>query len=65
MKKDGLITIDENSIKITELGKDFAQFITNRFDAYDPPEKSYNDRLKVIKEAKAAQSKFIEFVNNL
>ncbi len=65
MKRDGLVTIDENSIKISELGKDFAQFITNRFDAYDPPEKSYNDRLKVIKDAKAAQNKFIEFVNNL
>ena len=65
MEKDGLVKIHNDKIIITELGKDFAQFITNRFDAYDPPSKSYNDRLKDIKNAKEAQKVFLEYVNNL
>ena len=65
IKTDGLVTIDNQSIKITELGKDFAQFITNYFDAYDPPNKSYNDRLSVIKKAKEDQKKFLDFVESL
>ena len=65
MHEDGLIVISENSIKITDLGKDFAQFITNYFDVYDPPNKTYNERLSVIKKAKDAQNKFLEYVNNL
>ena len=65
MEEDGLIIISDSSIKVTELGKDFAQFITNYFDAYDPPSKSYNDRLAVIKKAKDAQKEFLEYVNNL
>ena len=65
MEKDGLVEIFNDKIIITELGKDFAQFITNRFDAYDPPSKIYSDRLKDIKEAKEAQSKFLEYVEKL
>ena len=48
----------ENSIKITELGKDFAQFIANYFDVYDPPNKTYNERLSVIKKAKDVAHKY-------
>ena len=65
MNKDGLVEIHNDKIIITELGKDFAQFITNRFDAYDPPSKSYNERLKDIKNAKDAQKSFLEYVNSL
>ena len=65
MEEDGLIVISDSSIKVTELGKDFAQFITNYFDVYDPPNKSYNERLAVIKKAKEAQTKFLDYVNNL
>ena len=65
MEEDGIVEITTGSIKITEIGKDLSQFITNRFDAYDPPEKSYNDRLAVIKNAKEAQKKFLDYVNNL
>ena len=65
MEEDGLIVISDNSIKVTELGKDFAQFITNYFDVYDPPNKSYNERLAVIKKAKEAQTKFLDYANNL
>ncbi len=65
MAEDGLVKISEESIIITEMGKDFAQFITNRFDVYDPPSKPYNERLDVIKKAKAAQAKFLDYVNNL
>ena len=31
MKKDGLVEVHDDKIIITEIGKDFAQFITNRF----------------------------------
>ena len=65
MVKDGIVTISDESIKITELGKDLAQFITNRFDTYDPPEKTYQERLVVIKKAKEAQKNFLNYVENL
>ena len=65
MEEDGLVIISETTISITELGKDFAQFITNRFDVYDPPSKPYNQRLDVIKKAKDAQKKFLDYANNL
>jgi len=65
MEEDGLVIISDSSIKVTETGKDFAQFITNYFDVYDPPNKPYNERLSVIKKAKDAQNKFLEYVNNL
>ena len=42
-----------------ELGKDFSQFITNYFDAYDPPSKSYAERLAVIKKAKKIKINFL------
>ena len=50
-----------DSIEVTKLGRDFAQFITNHFDAYDPPSKSYNERLAHIEKAKLAQAKVQEF----
>ena len=30
------------------------------FDKYDPPEKSYKDRLETVKKAKAAQASILE-----
>ena len=65
MIKDGLLTISNDSIEVTKLGKDFAQFITNHFDVYDPPSKPYNERLAHIEKAKLAQDKFLEYANNL
>ena len=65
MISDGIVEISDEAIKITEIGKDLAQFITNRFDAYDPPSKSYNDRLIDIKKAKEAQKQFLVSVNQL
>ena len=40
MEKDGLVEINEKEIKVIKIGWDFAQFITNHFDVYDPPSKS-------------------------
>ncbi len=59
MVKDGLVNISENAIELTEIGKDFSQNISNVFDKYDPPGKSYADRLKTIEKAKAAQAEVI------
>ncbi|OUX36489.1 MAG: oxygen-independent coproporphyrinogen III oxidase [Candidatus Pelagibacter sp. TMED273] len=59
MIKDGLVQINEFGIFLTEIGKDFSQNISNVFDKYDPPSKSYADRLKTIQEAKASQSKVL------
>ena len=36
---------------------DFSQNISNVFDIYDPPTKSYNERLATIQKAKQAQAK--------
>ena len=57
MKKDGLILVSGHGIEVTELGRDFCQNISNIFDIYDPPTKSYNERLETIKKAKLAQGK--------
>ena len=65
MHEDGLIEILDDCIKVTEMGKDFAQFITNYFDVYDPPNKPYNERLAVIKNAKDQQKIFLDWVNKL
>ena len=54
-----------HSIEITKMGRDFAQFITNRFDVYDPPSKTYNERLATIEKAKLAQAKSNEYIKNL
>lgn len=56
MVKDGLVTISNDGIEMTELGRDFSQNIANVFDKYDPPAKSYNERLATIQKAKLAQA---------
>ena len=61
MEKDGLVEIKRKEIKVTKIGYDFAQFITNHFDVYDPPSKSYNERLATIEKAKQAQAQSIEY----
>ena len=44
-----VVVSDENeSLIITELGKNFAPQIANVFDKYDPPSVTYNERLKRI-----------------
>ena len=60
MKKDGLIKVSDSGIEVTELGRDFSQNISNVFDKYDPPSKSYNKRLVTIQKAKQAQAKVQE-----
>jgi len=62
---DGLVDIFEDKIEVTVLGRDFAQFITNRFDSYDPPSKSYKERLEVIRKAKELQKKSLEHFERL
>ncbi len=65
MENDGLVEISDQCILITKVGQDFAQFITNRFDVYDPPNKSYSDRLETIKKAKQDQEMAKEYAKNL
>ena len=60
MKKDGLVNFLDSSIELTELGRDFVQNIMNVFDSYDPPNKSYNERLEIVKKAKLAQARVQE-----
>ena len=60
MIEDGLVILSNDGIEITELGRDFSQNITNVFDKYDPPTKSYNARLETIKRAKSDQAKVQE-----
>mgnify|MGYP001204359709 FL=1 len=48
--KDGLVTLDENRMQVTELGSHFAPQIANVFDKFDPPNTSYEQRLQKIKE---------------
>jgi hypothetical protein len=57
---DGLLTISNEGILLTEVGRDFTQNIMNVFDKYDPPNKPYKDRLATIKIAKELQSKVQE-----
>jgi oxygen-independent coproporphyrinogen III oxidase len=52
---DGLLVIKEEGIVLTETGRDFVQRIMNVFDVYDPPDKSINERLDVVKKAKELQ----------
>ena len=56
MIKDGLVEVSKDGILLTEIGRDFTQVIMNVFDKYDPPEKSYKERLETVKKAKAAQA---------
>ena len=63
MVKDGLVNISDDGIIMTEIGKDFSQNIMNVFDKYDPPWKSYQDRLKTVKKAKTAQAEVQEKLN--
>ena len=65
MEEDGLVEITDDSINVTQIGYDFAQFITNYFDVYDPPHKTYNQRLETIKKAKDNQKKSLEYFANL
>ena len=62
MVKDGLVEVLNNSIIVTDIGRDFVQNIMNVFDKYDPPNKSYQDRLSTVKKAKAAQASVQEQV---
>ncbi len=56
LEKDGLVEIKEESILVTEIGRDFVQNIMNIFDKFDPPTKSYKDRLETVRKAKKAQA---------
>ena len=56
MHKDGLVEFSNEGIFLTEIGKDFTQNIMNVFDKYDPPNKSYKERLDTVKKAKEAQA---------
>jgi oxygen-independent coproporphyrinogen-3 oxidase len=60
MVKDGLIEFKEDGIFLTETGQDFTQNIMNVFDQYDPPWKSYKERLEIVKKAKVAQTSIQE-----
>ena len=62
MIKDGLVNVTNNGIEMTELGRDFSQNISNVFDSYDPPTKSYNERLVTIQKAKLTQAKVQESI---
>ena len=62
MKKDGLIKVSDSGIEVTELGRDFSQNISNVFDQYDPPNKSYTERLATIQKAKLAQASVQELI---
>ena len=60
LRKDGLVEISEDHILVTEIGRDFVQNIMNIFDKYDPPSKSYKDRLETVRKAKEAQAALLE-----
>ena len=62
MIKDRLITLSNDCLEMTEVGREFSQNITNVFDKYDPPTKSYEERLATIKKAKLAQAKVQELI---
>ena len=55
-ENDGLVEISASGITLTEIGRDFTQNIMNIFDSYDPPSKSYKERLEVVRLAKEKQS---------
>ena len=60
MIKDGLVEVSKDVILLTEIGRDFTQVIMNIFDKYDPPEKSYKERLETVKKAKVSQAEILE-----
>ena len=60
IKLDDEVIVSENAIEMTLIGRDFSQNISNVFDKYDPPAKSYDERLATIKKAKAEQAKLQE-----
>ena len=61
MIEDGLIYINDTGIFMTDVGKDFSQNISSDvFDKYDPPFKSYSERLETIKKAKELQAELLE-----
>ncbi len=60
MVKDELVLIKDDCIVLTKIGEDFTQNIMNIFDKYDPPTKSYKERLSTVKKAKEAQAQILE-----
>ena len=60
MNKPRILIINDDGIYMTSIGRDFSQNISNVFDKYDPPDKSYNERLETIQKAKAEQAKVVE-----
>lgn len=62
MEKDNLIRFVDSGIELTEFGRDFVQNIMNIFDSYDPPNKSYSERLEIVKKAKLAQARVQETI---
>ena len=65
MQKDGLVEIMDNGIFLTEIGRDFTQNIMNVFDKYDPPGKSYKERLETVKKAKESQATVQEKIDTI
>ena len=65
MQKDGLVEIMDNGIFLTEIGRDFTQNIMNVFDSYDPPGKSYKERLETVKKAKESQATVQEKIDTI
>jgi oxygen-independent coproporphyrinogen-3 oxidase len=60
MQDDGLVEFSKEGIFLTDIGRDFTQNIMNIFDKYDPPNKSYTERLETIKKAKKSQAEIQE-----
>ncbi len=60
MIDDELLIVTNDSITLTDIGRDFTQNIMNVFDKYDPPNKSYRERLETVKKAKEAQADILE-----
>jgi oxygen-independent coproporphyrinogen-3 oxidase len=56
MEMDSLVEFKEDGIFLTKIGQDFTQNIMNVFDKYDPPVKSYKERLETVKKAKEYQA---------
>ena len=56
MIEDGLLEVTDKAIVLSDVGKDFVQNIMNIFDKYDPPSKSYKERLETVRKAKESQS---------
>ena len=65
MHDDGLVEFSDEGIFLTNIGRDFTQNIMNVFDKYDPPTKSYKERLETVKQAKESQANVQEKINNI